>query len=202
MQISYIKFAEFSEEIKDHSEDALFIAEKVMEMFYPTDTDYNRVIEFEKAIKQTTKLRKYKLNLKQLHNAGKFIDAENFYRTKDFESLFNLLIKKPYFYKIDVNKIDITNGKNIVNQFLLYTSEIKKPFQFLLNPPMGVSGELTEGSLARQDFARDYGAYMEMAYTILKGDLTKIDLISKMKTDTFLFIGEYLIRKKYCENLK
>jgi hypothetical protein len=60
---------------------------------------------------------------------------------------------------------------------------------------------MTEGSIARNEFATYYGSYIEMVYTICKGDFTKIDEITKWKTEKFLFLGEYLIRKKDIESL-
>jgi len=43
---------------------------------------------------------------------------------------------------------------------------------------------------------------MELMYAICKGDFTKIDEVGNWKTTKFLALGEYLIRKRDCENLK
>lgn len=43
---------------------------------------------------------------------------------------------------------------------------------------------------------------MEMIYLVADGDLLKMDTIFEMKAHQFLFMVEYLIRKRRIENIK
>jgi len=43
---------------------------------------------------------------------------------------------------------------------------------------------------------------MEMIYIVLNGDLTRIDEVFKMKAHKFMFIAEYLLRKRDLESKK
>lgn len=54
----------------------------------------------------------------------------------------------------------------------------------------------------REQFVEDYGVYMEMIYIVLNGDLTRMDEIFKMDAHRFVFLAEYLIRKRKTENKK
>jgi len=82
-------------------------------------------------------------------------------------------------------------------------SQIKAPFQYLFNKPVTASVEkITDGAIARKEFAEFYGAYFEIMYVLCKGDFTKMESIGKWKTEKALLIGEYLIRKRDVENIK
>lgn len=59
---------------------------------------------------------------------------------------------------------------------------------------------LSLGYTEQQEFVDDYGAYMEIIYMISNGDLLKFDDIVKMDAHKFLFLGQYLIRKRMIEN--
>lgn len=43
---------------------------------------------------------------------------------------------------------------------------------------------------------------MEMIYIVLQGDLTRMDEIFRMEAHRFLFISEYLLRKRKIDNKK
>lgn len=43
---------------------------------------------------------------------------------------------------------------------------------------------------------------MEMTYLLAKGDFSKFDEILKWDLNKYLFLGEYLLRKKICESIK
>jgi hypothetical protein len=73
----------------------------------------------------------------------------------------------------------------------------------LYNKPIEVdTTPVTDGKIAREEFAKHYGAYMEIMYSLCKGDFLKMNQIEKWETEKFLFLGEYLIRKKDVENKK
>jgi hypothetical protein len=65
-----------------------------------------------------------------------------------------------------------------------------------------MSGEITQGSLDRQEFTEHYGGYMEITYLLTKGDFTKFDEVLNWDLDRYLFQGEYLLRKRVVENIK
>jgi len=56
--------------------------------------------------------------------------------------------------------------------------------------------------LARKEFAEDYGGFMELMYLLCKGDFSKMKDFDKWKTSEFLYLGEYLLRKKNVENMQ
>lgn len=66
---------------------------------------------------------------------------------------------------------------------------------------MASNGKITEGSLARKDFAEHYGGFMELMYLVCGGDFLKMKEWDKSKTEVFLYIGEYLKRKRDTENM-
>jgi len=43
---------------------------------------------------------------------------------------------------------------------------------------------------------------MEITFAIANGDFTKFDEILNWDIDRYLFQGEYILKKKYVENLK
>ena len=54
----------------------------------------------------------------------------------------------------------------------------------------------------KDQFVQDYGVYMEMIYIVCGGDLLKMDEVFKLTAHKFLFISEYLIRKRNIETKK
>ena len=56
--------------------------------------------------------------------------------------------------------------------------------------------------MARKEFAEDYGSFIELMYLITRGDFLKMKQVDDWKTVQFLFLGEYLLRKKNVENMK
>ena len=45
-----------------------------------------------------------------------------------------------------------------------------------------------------------YGPYMEITYIIANGDVLKFNEIFKMRATEYLFLGEYLLRKRKIES--
>jgi hypothetical protein len=56
--------------------------------------------------------------------------------------------------------------------------------------------------VARKEFAEYYGGYLEIFYVLCKGDFSKLKNFESMKTSEFLFLGEYLIRKRNVESMQ
>ena len=134
--IPYLKFLQFSEEIKNHSEDEIFIADKVMEYFYPnvTDNEALKVEEFSIALNNNPKrFVKYKIDLKQLYKTDNFIDADTFQHEKDFSSLLKMIVKSYVpFRKVDVENISLADGNKIMGFFLKSLKKSKSRFNICL----------------------------------------------------------------------
>lgn len=134
--IPYLKFLQFSEEIKDHSEDNIFIADKVMEYFYANENQNEalRVEEFSIALNNNPKrFVKYKIDLKQLSKTDNFIDADTFQHEKDFSSLLKMIVKSYVpFRKVDVEKISLADGNKIMGFFLKSLKKSKSLFNICL----------------------------------------------------------------------
>lgn len=129
--ISFLRFLEFSEDLKEMKDNPQFIEDKVIMLFYGGNyrNKEKKVANFLSALQKPGKLKmKYKLNLSVIDKANNFIDSENFASDKDFDSLLRLLVKKRYFWqKVDVNKISITEGEYILSVFLNGQTKLSNP---------------------------------------------------------------------------
>lgn len=64
--------------------------------------------------------------------------------------------------------------------------------------------EISLGYTERDEFVDEYGHYMEMVYLYLQspfGNNIRFEDIFKIEANQFLFIAQYLIRKRKIENL-
>jgi len=140
--IPYLKFLDFSEQIAEHSEDPIFIADKVMELFYPnvTDNEALKVEEFSIALKRNPKrLIKYRIDLKPLEKADNFIDADTFKHEKDFANLLKMIVKSYIpFVSVDVDKISLSDGQRIMGFFLKSLKKSKSLFNIFLTQQIGL----------------------------------------------------------------
>lgn len=129
--IPFLKFLEFSEELEANKDDEAYISDRIIELFYNGKSRNKgmKVFNFLQAIQTEGKLKmRYKLNLKIIDNAGKFIDSENFGRDEDLKSLLELLVKKRYLWqKVDVNKISLAEGEYILSAFLKGQAKLSNP---------------------------------------------------------------------------
>lgn len=134
--IPYLKFHAFSLEIKDHAADHIFIADKVIEHFYPgvTDNEALYVEEFSIALNtDSNRFIPYRLSFKQLLKADKFIDADTFKNENDMESLLKMLVKSLVtFRKVDVNNISLSDGNKILLSFRREYSKLSNLFNIFL----------------------------------------------------------------------
>ena len=89
-----------------------------------------RVEEFSNALlKVNRSFFPYKIDLKQLDIADNFIDADSFKNDMDFENLLKKIVKPLVpFTKIDVNKISLSDGNNIMQSFLQELPKLSNPF--------------------------------------------------------------------------
>jgi hypothetical protein len=198
--ISYQTFSNFSEIIDgDYSEE--FIVRQTIEYFNPVN-----LVEFERALRtMPDKITlPYKIDL-DFDNAGKFIDCDTFISDGMVMDFLKLVVKPKYFFSRAVNfdKINVAQVEVIIGMFNEVASKIKEGYEWIYNPPnFGGVSEITQGSEEREDFAKQYGGYMEMTYLIAGGDVSKFDKIVKWSLDKYLFLGEYCLRKRTVENLK
>ena len=191
--IPFFKFKAFTESIEG-ANDKIVI--KLTERAFKCD-----VIHFAAALKNTKNIKLgYKLNLK-FPIASKFIDCDTFLSDKNELDFFKLVLKKKWFGK-NIEDISVAEAEFVLGSFYNFSKDIKSKYEYLYNPPLRIQGETTQGSLERKAFAEHYGGYMEMVYTLCKGDFTKFEEIVNWDLDKFLFQAEYLIRKKDIENIK
>jgi hypothetical protein len=120
--IPYLKFMKFSEEISENPDDAIFVADKVMEHFYPEVTENEAVCVAEFSIALNTIKKKplfYLLSLRKLKKADSFIDADTFKNDRDFESVLKMIVRPLWWFgKVDVYKISLQDGNKIMGFFL------------------------------------------------------------------------------------
>ena len=131
--------------------------------------------------------------------AGRFIDLETFIKDENDKEFIKATIK---------NRIPFINVPEVVKRYaialyMIESNEVKENFNWIYNPPTFPSeGETTQGSIERENFSNDYGGYMEMVYLCSGMNPQNWDLVFEWETTKFLFLSEYLLRKRTVENLK
>lgn len=124
--IPYINFMLFSEVIKDNSEDVVFIAEKVIEYFYPEITDNEALYVEEFSIALNKKKRKffpYLLFLSKLKIADSFVDLDTYGTEKNYKEIFQSILRNWFLFKINPDKVSVQDGSKIMQ---LFTKEFPK----------------------------------------------------------------------------
>ncbi len=162
-------------------------------------------MKFSENTKQTLRSLKFYINTKlykidvSFKTAGRFIDLETFIKDKDDDNFIKMTVKP----RLPFLKITEKIKAYAIALYLLESDEIKQDYPWIYNPPkFPNTGETTQGSIERENFAKDYGAYMEMVYLCSGMNPLKFDDVFKWETRRFLFIAEYLVRKRTVENLK
>ena len=119
--IPYIKFMEFSNDIAQHSEDAVYIADKVIEYFYPEVTQDHAmyVEEFSIALqKEKKRFIPYLISLKKLYRTDHFIDASIYSDTKAYAELFKIILRPLHWFgNVNTDKINLYQGTKIMSFF-------------------------------------------------------------------------------------
>lgn len=135
--------------------------------------------------------------------AGDFIDLENYFKEMVIETKEETVIK---FFELLIGEVPTKESeiKEIILEYSKQITDIKDTFIWLYNPPQMPSNINNEFKNKQhfEDFANDYSGYIEIIYLLCKGDFLKLDLVGQMKTQDFLFYGEYLVRKRFIENVK
>ena len=130
---------------------------------------------------------------------GRFIDLETYIKEKDDASFLKATIKR----NIPFIKIPEQVKTYAVALYMIESNEVKDRFPWIYNPPQFPNiGTTTQGSIERENFAKDYGGYMEMVYICSTFENTSPKKVFDWDTDYFLFWSEYLLRKRTVENLK
>ena len=136
--------------------------------------------------------------------AGDFLDLENYFKEITNEDYTNL--DKFYLLLLDRVPTKEADVLSTIELFINDLTDIKETYYWIYTPPeMPSDAEQKEPSIGdeyRQEFAEDYAGYTEMIYLICKGDFLKINEVMQMKTQDFLYWGEYLLRKRFVENIK
>ena len=132
-------------------------------------------------------------------NAGRFIDLETFIKDENDSDFVKMTIKR----RLPFIKIPDIVKHYAIALYMIESEEVRQNFPWIYNPPQFPSnGEITQGSIERENFAKDYGSYMEMVYLCSGQNALKFNEVFEMDTKEFLFKSEYLIRKRTVENLK
>lgn len=146
--------------------------------------------------------------------AGEFIDLENYYieisnglskEDTDQNELSETITK---FFKLLIGGLPKSDEKykEIILEFEKQMLEIKDTYVWIYNPPqLPSSAEENKPSKAdglKEEFAEDYGGYIEIIYLLCGFQSTTTKEVLEMPTKDFLFWGEYALRKRIIENVK
>ena len=134
--------------------------------------------------------------------AGDFIDLDNY-----FNSMSDNTDLISNFYLLLIGRIPNENEcVTIIGDYAKEILEIKESYEFIYNPPALPSNldekPKTIGDEYRKEFAEMYGGYVELVYLICQSFKYKPFEVLEMKVQDFLFWGNYLLHKKYVENIK
>ena len=198
--IDFEIFREYSERIQDLEPEEV-LQETISTFFPKSKTPYKDVVDFHEALK-TKGLFEYKIDLEFKH-AGRFIDADTFLIRDDLIELAKLLIKKRHIFQKVRLSLGVVN--HITEKFLEFAAPIKELHEWIYNPPTILTDKPSQqnsiASMYMTDFVNHYGPYIEMVYLICNGKMMQKDEVTNMSLDEFLFLGEYLLRKKRIESI-
>ena len=134
---------------------------------------------------------------------GDFIDLENYFSTMDGneETITN-------FFVLLLGRMVTSEDEciEVITEYAKEVTEIKEAFEFIYNPPSLPSSteqaNPTIGDEYRKEFAEMYGGYVELVYLLCGSFKYKPSEVLEMKLQDFLFWGNYLLHKKFVENIK
>lgn len=139
--------------------------------------------------------------------AGDFIDLQEYAKALSVESEDSInIIEK--FYLLLMDRMPSTEKEcfEIVEEYAKQIEQVKEDFEWIFNPPplpsTTESNLNTTGDEYRKEFATIYGGWVELVYLISRGDVLRHSEIMEMKCQDFLFWGNYLLHKKFVENIK
>ena len=136
--------------------------------------------------------------------AGDFIDLDNYFREIIEEDYTN--VEKFYLLLLDELPKDEQGYSDVMQEFIKEMTSIKEEFSWIFNPPQmpteADQKQPTIGDEYRKDFAQDYDLYTEIVFLIMITLGYKPDEVMQIKCEDFLYWGEYLLRKRFVENIK
>jgi len=140
----------------------------------------------------------YKIDV-SFNKAGRFIDLETFIKDQNDEEFIKMTVRP----RLPFLKITDKIKAYAIALYMIESDELKANYPWIYNPPQFPSNsEITQGSIERENFAKDYGAYMEMVYLCSGMNPINWEKVFDWETTKFLFLSEYLVRKRTVENLK
>ena len=144
--------------------------------------------------------------------AGDFIDLESWYaeistmQAGEDDQYFENIITKFFISLVGRLFESEEECKQVFENYVKEVEELKSGFEFIYNPPqLPSSTEQTTPSIGdeyRKEFVEMYGGYVELVYLLCSAFGYKPDEVLQMKTQDFLFWANYLLHKKYVENIK
>lgn len=197
-QIDYETFMLMKQELGlEASEEETVIA--ILRTFYPTDkrewteciNEFNRLIT-----EQHTGSLKLDLDFDN-KPAKYFIRADTYVANADLVSLHNHLTGQRR------KEISVPLAMRVKNEFLQSVAHFKETYPWIYDPPMlpGLN-KWSIGRDMRNDFQKDYGQYAEITYLIAITESISFNEVNKKPLSEYLSVGEYLIRKRACENIE
>ena len=135
--------------------------------------------------------------------AGDFIDLENYFATMDGneETIVN-------FFVLLLGRMIESEEEciQVITDYAKEVSEIKESFEFIYNPPqLPSSTEVntpTIGDEYRKEFAEMYGGYPSLVFLLCKTFGFTPEQALEMKTQDFLFWGNFLLHQQFVEKIK
>jgi len=125
----------------------------------------------------------YKIDV-TFKNAGRFIDLETFIKDEDDDAF----IKATVTPRIWFMTIPEFVRRYAVALYLIEAQEVKDNFPWIYNPPQFPStGEITQGSMERENFSLTYGGYVEMIYLCAIFESVSPKVVFDYETKYFLF---------------
>ena len=132
-------------------------------------------------------------------NVGRFIDLETFIKDEDDKAFIKATVTPRVWFLTIPEFVK----RYTVALYLQEADEVKSCFPWIYDPPKFPSeGEISQGSMERENFSLTYGGYTEMVYLCAIFEAVSPQVIFTYDTKYFLFWSEYLLRKKTVENLK
>jgi len=140
----------------------------------------------------------YKIDV-TFKNVGRFIDLETFIKDEDDEAFIKATVTRMFWFMTIPEYVK----RYAIALYLQESDEVKSNFPWIYNPPQFANtGEITQGSMERENFSLTYGGYTEMVYLCAIFEAVSPQVIFTYETKYFLFWSEYLLRKRTVENLK
>jgi len=140
----------------------------------------------------------YKIDV-TFKNVGRFIDLETFIKDEDDKAFIKATVTPRLWFLTIPEYVQ----RYAVALYIQEADEVKASFPWIYDPPKFPSeGEISQGSMERENFSLTYGGYTEMVYLCAIFEAVSPKVIFTYDTKYFLFWSEYLLRKKTVENLK